>query len=324
MSNQNSLNYLEIVGEAPVIVNRDQSLLEASLQGNVPIYHACGGKGKCTTCRVLVVEGEENLSEPNEQELISKEKMHFPPRVRLACQTKIKHGRVKAQRIIRDEDDICFYVGTKSKPIVTEIGREQKLSLFFLDIKDFTPFIEMNLPFDVAHILRRLFKLFFDVIHAHHGKVIDTSGDGLYAVFGLDGEGIKEATSKAVKAGMMISEELASLNTSYFIPNFNHIFEIGMGLHSGSAIVGNLGTSLSGNLSVIGYSVNIASRLQAATRSLNNNFVISYEARVLLDFHLDGLKRSIKLKGVKNKVDVYLIGKPYLIDQKNEVTTSMM
>lgn len=319
MPGQNSFNFLEIVGESPIAVIKDQSLLEASLLGDVPLYHDCGGKGRCTTCRVLVVEGEENLTEPNKQEMLSKEKMHLPPSVRLACQTRLKQGHVKVQRIIRDENDICFYVGTRSKPTVTEIGREQKLALFFLDIKDFTPFIESNLPFDVAHILRRLFKIFYDGIQTYHGKVIDTSGDGLYAVFGLEGGSIAEVTSNAAKAGFTILEELSLQNSSYFIPHFNHTFEIGIGIHSGNAIVGNLGTSFSGSLSAIGYSVNVASRLQAITRLLNNDFIISEEAFKLLDFRVNGLKRSVKLKGVKTDVEVYLIGKPYL-DQERQFT----
>lgn len=80
------------------------------------------------------------------------------------------------------------------------IGDERELSLFFLDIRNFTPFIEKHLPFDVIHIIHRLMMLFTNVISKHDGKLIKYAGDGLYAAFGFDKK-IDEAVKSALKAG---------------------------------------------------------------------------------------------------------------------------
>ncbi len=98
--------------------------------------------------------------------------------------------------------------------------------MFFLDIRDFTPFMEANLPFDVMHVVRRLFRLFKKVIEDKEGKIIETAGDGLYAVFGLKTD-IKEAANLAVAAGHTILQELEIFNDNYLKPYFKVSFNVG-------------------------------------------------------------------------------------------------
>jgi len=144
---------IEFVGEKIIEIANDQTILEASLCAGIPHFHACGGKGKCTTCRIIVLAGEENLSMANKKESKLRDSINFPKSMRLACQTSIVREPVKVERIIKDEAEISLYVKLNNrslKPIALKpLGEEKYLVLFFLDIRDFTPFVESYLPFDV-------------------------------------------------------------------------------------------------------------------------------------------------------------------------------
>jgi len=302
---------IEMINEKDFEIAEDQTILQASLEAGIPHYHACGGNAQCSTCRVVVHEGKENLSPQNDAEIELRKKKHFADNVRLACQTKVTKGNVKLQRIIKDEADLDLYVYGSSVDGRQSIGKVQELALFFLDIRNFTPFIEKHLPFDVIHIIRRLMKLFSDVIHSHNGKVVEYEGDGLYAVFGLDYD-IRKAIADAEKAGQKIIEQIKKLNTDYIEEFFDSKIEVGIGLHAGKVIVGEMGVDEKSSLTAMGFPVNVASRLETATKELNNNFIVSdYAYKYLKRNGNSAAKKQIKLKGVNEPFDVRLIGHPF-------------
>lgn len=312
--------YVDFKGEQVVPVEEGQTVLQASLAAGIPHYHACGGKGQCTTCRVLVLQGQEQLTPPTSYERAIKNIKKFPDNVRLACQSKVNGEGVKVQRLIRDETDRYIFINGSEDSTTRVMGERRKLALFFIDIRNFTPFIEANLPFDVIHIMRRIFAIFRNAITQYNGEIIETAGDGLYAVFGLSSK-IKQATDEAVLAGFKILADLRIFNNTYMRPYFNHTFEVGIGVHVGKVIVGNVGIGLSNNLTVMGYPVNIAARLQAATRELNNSFIISNLAyRLLKNPPYSMGCNYLNLKGVSNAYEVRLIGKPYETKQATIVT----
>lgn len=302
---------VEFKGEKAVPIKEGQTILDASLAAGIPHYHACGGKGLCTTCRIMVLKGEQQLSPLTSYERTIKKVRDFPDNVRLACQAYVKGEGLQVQRLIRDETDRYIFINNKEESNIRVIGEQRKLALFFIDIRSFTPFIESHLPFDVIHIMRRVFALFRNAIALYQGEIIDTAGDGLYAVFGLNTT-IKKATEGAVLAGLKILEDIKIFNNTYMRPYFKHTFEVGIGVHVGQVVVGNVGIGLSNNLTVMGYPVNIAARLQASTKELNNSFVISERAYKLLKNppYSHGCAH-LQLKGVSNSYEVRLIGKPY-------------
>lgn len=306
-------HFVNFKGEKAVPVEERQTILQASLAAGIPHYHACGGKGQCTTCRVLVLEGQEKLTPPTVLEQAIKKVKKFPDNVRLACQSRVNGEGVAVQRLIRDEIDRFIFVDDTEDSFTTVMGESRKLALFFIDIRDFTPFVERSLPFDVIHIMRRIFALFKNAITQYDGEIIDTAGDGLYAVFGLNSR-IKQAANSAVLAGLKILSDLRIFNNTYMRPYFNHTFEVGIGVHVGKVVVGNVGIGLSHNLTVMGFPVNIAARLQAATKELNNSFVISAVAyRLLKNPPYSVGCNYLNLKGVSTPYEVKLIGKPYEI-----------
>jgi adenylate cyclase len=279
--NKRKTFHIQFVGDKAIHIEEGESILDAALKAGIPHYHTCGGNARCSTCRILVSKGAENLSAVNEKEAALREQLHFPKNTRLACQTYVEKGSVGVHRIIRDLSDITLYVG-KGESGFDDLGEEKELVLFFLDIRDFTPFMETFLAFDVIHILRKLFTLFRTCIEASNGKIIETAGDGLYAVFGLN-DPIKTGAIAAVETGFNIFKEMEKFNDNYVEKYFQHRFRIGIGLHLGSVIVGNVGLGINNNLTVMGLPVNIAARIQTATKDLNNSFIASATILELLE-----------------------------------------
>lgn len=306
------MHKIDFKGEKIIEINDGQTILDASLQAGIPHYHECGGKAKCSTCRVLVLTGVENLTAPNDKELRLKKILGFSDNIRLACQTSVTGDNVSVRRIIRDKTDVSIYSHLYKKDATfQEVGEEKQLALFFIDTRNFTPFMEKHLSFDVIHIIRRLFQIFKNAIETHNGKIIETAGDGLYAVFGFE-DPLSKAVNLAVEAGNQILNNLKEFNENYAGNYFNHRFEVGIGLHAGTVIVGNIGLGISNNLTVMGLPVNMAARLQEATKTVNNSFLISEYA---YSFICDRIKNpqfvNIMLKGVSGSIKVFLLGDVY-------------
>lgn len=305
--------WIEFIGDRSIRIEEGQSILAASLAAGIPHYHACGGKAQCSTCRVLVEQGDEHLTPFNHRESALRARIPMPSNVRLACQTFVTGSPVHLHRIIRDEDDIRMYVEDEVLGAnEVQLGAEQELALFFLDIKEFTPFMETYLPFDVIHIMRRLFTLFRKSIEEQGGCIVETAGDGLYAVFGLKQTvELPAAAQGAVAAGACILQRLEEFNEAYLERHFNHRFEVGIGIHAGRVIVGNVGIGVNNNLTVMGLPVVIAARLQASTRKLDNSMVVSDEVYRLLHLPDAVPGTEVPLKGMVQGVKVHLLGKNF-------------
>src|SRR5258705_7410766 len=197
---------VEFLGEKTITVEPGQSLLKASLSAGIPHFHACGGRAKCSTCRVLVLEGNQHLNQPNDAETRLKSKIGLPDAVRLACQTHVS-GPVKVERMLRDESDIQTVIqinGKNPKKFkLKSLGLEKHLVLFFLDIRNFTTFVETHPPFDVVYAMRKIFGTFFDVLSKHDGDVLETAGDEIYAIFGMNTH-LKAAADSGIAASLEI------------------------------------------------------------------------------------------------------------------------
>ncbi len=193
-----------------------------------------------------------------------------------------------------------------------ETEEEKEMALFFLDIRNFTPLVERHSATDVIYIVKKLFSRFQKIIKVYRGRIIETSGDGFYAAFGFDND-VREAVNAAVQAGMAILTTLERLNDQTFEKSIGHRIDVGIGVHVGKVAVGNLHLGSTDHFVVMGYPVNVASRLQAATRQLNNNFIVSSAVfRMLDDSSSDhNAPVSATLKGVSDPLELHLIGKSY-------------
>ncbi len=193
-----------------------------------------------------------------------------------------------------------------------EAALEREMALFFLDIRNFTPLVEKHHAFDVIHIVKKLFSTFQNIIRVHRGRIIETSGDGFYAAFGFDGD-VNQAVNASVHAGLAILETLENLNAQSFEKNLHQRIDIGIGVHVGKVATGSLHLGSKDHFVVMGYAVNVASRIQAATKELNNNFIVSSEAFKMLKNPVSTHEPiNIQLKGVTDSCDVHLLGRSYV------------
>ena len=143
-----------------------ETILEASLASGIKHAHACGGHAFCSTCRVLIEDGLEQLEERNEAEQKLATQLGLPPEIRLACQT-VPKSDVKARRLVLDslDEDLILEFGKSEE--LRSLGEEKQASVLFVDIADYTAFTEKSLAYDVVHILNRYFYIAGNIIKKH-------------------------------------------------------------------------------------------------------------------------------------------------------------
>jgi adenylate cyclase len=205
------------------------------------------------------------------------------------------------------------YLMLNSCPVLTttSLDKEKELAILFLDIRNFTGLMELIPGQSMIQVVRRLFTAFNQIIKNFNGKVIETTGDNLYAVFGL-ATNLREAANDAYQAAKMMFRTMNFFNEAYAVPFYGNPIEIGVGLHSGNVYIGEFGLDTPARLSIMGLPVNIASRLQAKTKDFNNDMLISEETYILIES--EGMifdRRVVSLQGISQYQQIRLAGKPY-------------
>jgi len=273
-----------------VVTDSETSLLDASLEEGIQHVHMCNGHGRCSTCRVLVLEGEESLTPPTEAEEKMISNRNFCQMVRLACQTK-PNGDAKVRRLVRDELDMTLYAQADG-------ARETEMAILFLDIRSFTPFSERQYPYDVVHILNRFFYTMCAPVYEHHGTIDKYLGDGFMALFGGKG-----CAKRAVKAAFQMLDKLPDFN-EYLKLAYDETFVVGVGIHLGVVVKGNLGHPNQRQTTVIGDTVNMASRVESATKDIGVPFLVSEEVADRLK-GLHWPKHTMTIKGKSGEYTLY-------------------
>lgn len=193
--------------------------------------------------------------------------------------------------------------------------QERELAILFLDIRNFTGLMEAQPGQTVIQIVRRLFTAFNQIVKKFEGKVVEIAGDSMYVVFGLQTE-VKAAVNNAYNATKVMFQTIGLFNEAYAEPYDGGPLEIGVGLHVGKVFVGEFGLDNAPQLSVMGLPVNIASRLQAKTKELNNDLIISEDAyQLITDNKAIGTHQTVQLQGISKGQQIRLAGKPYSIHQ---------
>ena len=165
-----------------LIEDPNMTLLEAAVKNRIPHMQECGGNGRCTTCRVKILEGHQNVAPRNELESRLAKLRGWDPSVRLACQTKV-NGPVKLERQIKTFSEISRL---QEEMVKSGKGEEKELAILFCDMRNFTPFVEGNMAYDVVHILNRFFSALGEAILMNNGLIYQYVGDEIVGVFGLD------------------------------------------------------------------------------------------------------------------------------------------
>ncbi len=280
-----------------------QSLLDASLAAGLPHYHTCAGQARCSTCRVLVIDGLESFGPrtPPEAELATRR--CWPDTVRLACQSH-PTAPAKVRRLVHDAIDADLAGSETDGCLATE---EKRLGLLFCDISDFTTIAEGQLAYDLVHSLNRFFKQLGDPILANHGVINKYLGDGMLALFGLDNPTHEECARQVVRASLRMLAAAQNLN-GYLQDHFGFSFEPRIGLHYGSVLVGQLGHPDNIDFTVIGDAVNTASRIESSNKDHGTRLLASEDlvAPILPSLEI-GRSFETQLRGRSGSVRLYEI-----------------
>jgi adenylate cyclase len=289
--------------EAVIDVDTETPILQASLQNGIPHTHVCGGNARCSTCRVLILEGLEYCCPRNEKEQKMADRRHFSPQVRLACQTTL-FGDVTLRRLVLDDEDIQLVdqeIAGGYRP--RSVGEERDLAILFADIRNFTAFAEAHLPYDVVHVLNRYFNRVGAIINQHRGQINNYIGDGLMALFGTDDP--TDATLNAVRAGLEMLKAVEAMQP-YFEAQFKINFRIGVGIHYGEVVLGTVGTGENRRLTAIGDAANLASRIEGANKEAETELLISDTAYEQVKDHVQiGKRCDLAIKGKTGTYSLY-------------------
>lgn len=248
-----------------VVAEKGMTLLEISQVNGVPHAALCGGKGRCTTCRVIVEDGSDALPPPSDVEARSLAAVGASPQTRLACQIRPTEPTT-VFRVFRPD-------GGRIRGHASQ-GQERQLAVLFLDMRSFTARTTGQLPYDIVFLLNRFFDAVVPAITKEGGVVDKYMGDGLLAVFE------KPNAAASARAGLQ-----AAIDISHALDEFNAQLEaegspgirIGMGLHLGDLVVGEIGAAGHASKTIIGDAVNVASRLESETKALKVELLVSQE-----------------------------------------------
>jgi adenylate cyclase len=255
-----------------VRVPKGLSILEASLRFKVPHASVCGGRARCSTCRVRVVSDRSALPRPSGREafVLSRVGAGANPAIRLACQLR-PHTDIAVIPVLPPNVGSDF-VRNRNR---VNIGEERYIVSMFVDMRGSTRLAESKLPFDTVFLVNRFLEAASQAVIDAGGQPNQFVGDGLLALFGLDADPAA-ASRQALRAAALVASNVEYMNHE-FATELDHPVQFGIGIHGGEVIIGDIGFRDHTVFTALGDAVNVAARLQDLTKTLNCSVVISEE-----------------------------------------------
>ena len=280
-----------------------RTILEAVRDAGLPHASVCGGRARCTTCRVRIVEGLARLAPPTRAEAQALARVEAPPNVRLACQTRPRTD-VTIVPLLPPVVD-----ATAARRPGAARERERPVVAMFVDLRGSTRLAESRLPYDVVFIMNQFFAEMYAALRATSGYYAQFRGDGLLALYGLESD-IAQACRDAMRGAAEMQRRLELLSQS-LKAELAEPLRIGIGAHAGVAIVGTMGPPEAPIYSAIGDNINIAARFEGMTKAYACTLVVSAEtlAQAGLDAHGAPLHR-VRVRGRDERISVYAINDP--------------
>ena len=277
------------------------TVLDGSRSSGIPHASVCGGRGRCSTCRVWVGAGAEHLPPPAEDEQKVLNRIGAADGIRLACQLKPSHDLEVAPLL-------PAVAGPSASQTQVNPGVEREIAVLFADLRAFTRMAEGRLPFDVVFILNQYFKAMGAAIEGAGGRVDKFIGDGIMALFGIDAPP-ETACRQALMAARAMAEKLDDLNRD-IKAELAEPLRIGIGLHAGPVILGEMGYGRATSLTAIGDVVNVASRLEVLTKEVGAELVVSAGLAQKAGVDLAAFDtRDIDIRGRRRPLRVHVVEK---------------
>ena len=292
-----------------VRVPRGLSILETSLRFNVPHASVCGGRARCSTCRVRVVSDRGALPRPSGREafVLARVGASGNPSIRLACQ-------------LRPQNDIAVipvlpanigadFVRNRHR---VNIGEERYVVSMFIDMRGSTKMAEARLPFDVVFLINRFLEAASQAVIEAGGQPNQFVGDGLLALFGLDTDPAT-ACRQALRAAAMVASNVEYMNHE-FASELQAPVQFGIGIHGGEVIIGDIGFRAHTVFTALGDAVNVAARLQDMTKALECTVVVSEDVCKSAGISPDRLTQAdISIRGRDQPMSVCTATDPTLL-----------
>jgi adenylate cyclase len=288
-------------GGRRVLVTPGMSVLDASRSAGIPHASLCGGRGRCSTCRSRIGPASARLPMPTLEEERVLKRVGAAPNVRLACQL----------RPITDLTIIPLLPPTIQsaegllRPSSAQAS-EQEVAILFADIRGYTKFSEHRLPYDVVFVMNEYFRAMGEAVEASGGHLDKFIGDGVMALFGVTSDPAR-GCRQALDAAVAMAQALEVLNQA-LAQDLSEPLRIGIGIHSGPVIVGQMGYGHARTLTAIGDAVNTASRLESASKEFHAQLMVSDDVARRAGVDLSSFERhEIEVRGRTTALPIWVI-----------------
>jgi adenylate cyclase len=229
------------------------------------------------------------------------------PNVRLACQLRPTCG-IEVTPLLPP----LAAAEDGRDPIDIALGTERIVAILFVDIRGFTGLAERRLPYDVVFILNRYFATAGRAVVTAGGRIDKFIGDGMMALFGVDG-GPESGCRNALVAARLLSDYLREFNAA-LAGDIGEPLRIGIGLHVGPVIIGEIGYRTNRQMTAIGDAVNIASRLESMAKAADVELVLSEDTATRAGVDLSAFPlQTIEIRGRGDGLSVRFIERAGII-----------
>jgi adenylate cyclase len=275
------------------------TLLEISRHNNIPHASVCGGRARCSTCRVRIEEGGENLPNAVFPESVTLAAIEAPANVRLACQIRPSKP-LTVTRLLRPVGTGPDAVGVQESD---SSGTEKPLAVLYVNMREFNELTRTKLPYDVVFLLNQFFTAVGTAIRMQGGFIDKYVGDGVIAVFGQR-HGVEAGCRQALRAVRAIDLALDHLNSAVG-EELGKPVRIASGLHAGHLILGRIGHGAVVDLTVVGPAVKVALDLADISKEREVQLVLSADVARLAGWNPEPeLLSTIEVRGLEEPLEV--------------------
>jgi adenylate cyclase len=277
------------------------TVLETLRANRIAHASVCGGRARCTTCRVLVTKGLDQLPAESGLEAQALSRIGATPGMRLACQIRPTADIAVMPLLPADANAADGSVRGGLE------GSERLIAVVFVDMRGSTSMGEAKMPYDVLFVLNQFFHEMNQALVATNGHYSQFTGDGLMALYGLHAADPTTGAADAVRGAREIFARLEQLNQR-LRADLREPLRIGVGIHYGEAIVGAMGPPRSQIITAIGDTVNTCARLESLTKEYDCAAIVSRPAAEAAGLRLVGHElRQAPVKGRMEPVEFYAL-----------------
>jgi adenylate cyclase len=248
-----------------VRVPRGWSVLEASRSFHIPHASMCGGRARCSTCRVRVTAGEDDCPTAELQERATLDRIGAPPDMRLACQLR-PDGDISVIPLMQTERPIYRLPPPQRSP-------ERELVVMFCDFLNRADLAHDHMPQDLLYLLMRYLDAIGNAVRLAGGALSSVRPDSVCALFGLEC-GLPQAARQALRAAAAIERAIADLNNRLGHQGDSKV-KIAISIHAGPAAAGEIGSSDPALVIAVGEALDVVNEVRKAAAAQDKPFAIS-------------------------------------------------